>query len=455
MAFPEGFVWGAAAASYQIEGAAETDGKGLSVWDKFSRTPGKVYNGNTGDVACDHYHRYKEDVGLMKEIGLHAYRLSISWPRVMPAGTGAVNEAGLDFYDRLIDELLAAEITPYVTLFHWDYPYDLYCRGSWLNPDSPDWFADYTAVMAERLGDRVEHWMPFNEPSVFVQLGYYKGDDAHAPGDKLALDQTLLIAHRVLLAQGKSAQVLRATARKDAKVGMAMAGWVTIPATETPADIEAARRAMFTIHADHIWQHHWWSDPAILGAYPEEGVQFFGEAMPEIKAGDMETIHQPFDFYGMNIYHGSYVKQGEDGNPEPVVEPVGFPVTAFHWPVTPEALYWGPRFIAERYNLPIMITENGLSNPDWVGVDGKVHDPQRIDFTTRYLREYGRAFDDGVDIQAYFHWSIMDNFEWAEGMRHRFGLIHVDFQTQQRTLKDSAYWYKDVIASNGATLSEE
>ncbi|MFC1959225.1 GH1 family beta-glucosidase [Chloroflexota bacterium] len=452
MAFPEGFVWGAAAASYQLEGAAQADGKGLSVWDQFSHTPGKVYNGNTGDVACDHYHRYKEDVGLMKEIGLHAYRLSISWPRVIPAGTGAVNEAGLDFYDRLIDELLANQITPYVTLFHWDFPYDLYCRGSWLNRDSVDWFADYSTLMAERLGDRVKHWMPLNEPSVFVQLGYLIGE--HAPGDKLAFNQVLQIAHHVLLAQGKSIQAIRAAA-SDTQVGAALAGAVMIPATESPEDIEAARQAMFTTYDKHIWLRHWWADPVFFGKYPEDGVAFFGEDMPEIQVGDMETIQQPLDFYGMNIYHGTYIKQGADGKPEMLSEPVGYPVTAFHWPVAPESLYWGPRFISERYNVPIMITENGLANTDWVSVDGKVHDPQRIDFTTRYLRNYGRAFDDGVDIRAYFHWSIMDNFEWAEGMKHRFGMIHVDYATLKRTLKDSAYWYKDVIVSNGATLTEE
>ncbi len=451
MTFPSDFVWGAAAASYQVEGAAREDGKGLSVWDKFSHTPGKVYEGNTGDVACDHYHRYKEDVALMRQIGLQAYRLSVSWPRVLPEGVGEVNPAGLGFYDRLIDELLAAGITPYVTLFHWDFPYALYCQGGWLNRRSSDWFADYTDVMVRALGDRVRHWMPLNEPSVFIQLGHQVGN--HAPGDRLTFDQIVQMAHHTLVAQGKSTQIIRA-AVGGAQVGSAHAGHVVMPATESEDDIAAAREAMLTVRERHLWYHSWWSDPVFRGEYPAEAVALFGADMPEIRTGDMETIHQPLDFYGMNIYNGEYVRRGKDGNVEVVPHPDGRPLTAFHWPVTPEALRWGPRFVWERYRRPVAITENGLANSDWVALDGKVHDPQRIDFTRRYLLNFRQAAEDGVQVAGYFHWSIMDNFEWAEGYKHRFGLIHVDYQTQKRTLKDSAYWYRDVIASNGATLTQ-
>lgn len=452
MSFPKGFVWGAAAASYQIEGAAFEDGKGLSVWDKFTQWDGKVWRGQNGDVICDHYHRYVEDVALMKAMGLQAYRLSISWPRVLPEGTGKVNAPGLDFYDRLIDELLAAEITPYVTLFHWDYPYDLYCRGGWLNPYSSDWFADYTRVVANKLGDRVKHWMTLNEPVVFVAAGHWEG--RHAPGLELPFEQVLQVSHNVLLSHGKSVQVLRSEV-PDAQIGAAIVSDIGIPASDSAEDVEAARRFTFESEYQNLWRHSWWADPMLRGEYPEDAERLYGDLMPKIKPGDMETINQPLDFYGMNAYSGLYVRQGDDGEPEVVNLPTGFPVTVFHWPVAPEALYWGPRFLWERYGLPILITENGLSNTDWVATDGKVHDPQRIDFTRRYLRSYQKAAADGVEVNGYFHWSVMDNFEWAEGTKHRFGLIHVNYQTGKRTMKESAFWYRDVIASNGAILAED
>lgn len=451
MGFPQGFVWGAAASSYQIEGAAYEGGKGLSVWDVFTREPGRIYNNHTGDVACDHVRRFKEDVALMREIGLQAYRFSISWPRVLPMGTGGINAAGLGFYDRLVDELLAAGIAPYATLFHWDYPYELYCRGGWLNPESADWFAEYAELMAGKLGDRVKHWMTLNEHSVFVLLGHQTGE--HAPGDRWSQPKILRMAHNVLLAHGKAVQAVRAAVSGSVQVGAAPTGAVTMPASDAAQDVEAARQAMFSVAGSGLWSHSWWMDPSLLGHYPADGLALYEKDMPEIRPGDMETICQPLDFYGVNIYHGSVVRAGADGKPELVAAAVGEPMTAFPWPVTPDALYWGPRFLWERYKLPIIVTENGLANPDWVSLDGKVHDPQRIDFTARYLSSYRRAGRDGVDIRGYFHWSIMDNFEWAYGMRLRFGLIHVDYETQTRTLKDSAYWYRDVIASNGAWLT--
>jgi beta-glucosidase len=450
--FPKGFVWGAAAASYQIEGAANVDGRGASVWDMYCRKPDAVWNGHTGDVACDHYHRYAEDVGLMKEIGLQAYRLSIAWPRIQPEGTGKPNEKGLDFYDRLIDALLAAGITPWVTLFHWDFPLALYHRGGWLNRDSADWFADYTTHVVSRLSDRVKHWMTLNEPQVYIGAGHHEG--RHAPGDRLAFKEVLLAGHHTLLAHGKSVLAMRAAAKQPLRVGYAPVGLPKMPFdASSAADLAAAKQLMFGVRAETAWTNTWWMDPVYLGHYPEDGLKFFGSNAPEPRAGDMELIKQPLDFCGVNIYGGQYVRAGQNGEPEEVKMSLGAKLTAFEWYVTPEALYWGPRLFAERYGKPIVITENGLSNRDWLSLDGKVHDPQRIDFTQRYLREAGRAVADGVPFEAYFHWSIMDNFEWAHGYKHRFGLIYCDYDNgNTRTLKDSARWYSEVIRSNGASL---
>jgi len=452
MAFPKDFIWGAAAASYQIEGAAYEDGKGLSVWDMFCKKPGAVFQKHTGDIACDHYHRYREDVGLMKQIGLQAYRLSISWPRVIPQGTGAKNEAGLAFYDRLIDSLLEAGIEPFVTLFHWDYPLALYHRGGWLNPDAPNWFADYTAVVVDRLSDRVKKWMTFNEPAVFIGTGHKDG--YHAPGDKLRLAEVTRAAHHVLLAHGKSTQVIRARAKTASYVGYAPNAAVRIPHTESPADIAAAKHVMFETFDQGVWQNGLWIDPVYLGYYPEGLLRAYGAEGPPIRPGDMAQIHQPLDFFGTNIYSCDRVRAKESGEPgaETVPYGPGYPLTGINWPVAPDSLYWGARLFSERYQKPLYITENGLSLRDWVSLDGKVHDPNRIDFLTRYLSALRRASADGANVAGYFQWSILDNFEWAEGYRERFGLIHVDYETQKRTLKDSAYFYSEVIRSNGANL---
>lgn len=452
MTFSKTFVWGAATASYQIEGAAREDGKGLSVWDVFCQKALTIWNNQSGDIACDHYHRYKEDVSLMKQIGLHAYRLSVSWPRVIPEGTGALNPKGLEFYDKLIDELLAAGISPYITFFHWDYPYELYRRGGWLNKDSPDWFAEYVKVVVDKLSDRVKHWITFNEPQVFIDVGHRSG--YHAPGDKLEFAQVLTAAHNVLLAHGKAVQAIRAHSRIESQAGLALAATVRIPATESPEDVEAARQSMFSVRARNCWSNTWWAEPVFFGRYPEDGLALFGDDVPPIGDRDMKTICQPLDFFAVNIYSGSMTRASKDGQPERVSFPVGQAMTTFQTPVRPEALYWGPRFFWERYNLPIIITENGMSNVDWISLDGKVHDPQRIDYLNRYLLELKKAYKHGVEVLGYFQWSIMDNFEWREGYKERFGLIYVDFPTQKRILKDSAYWYKEVIASNGANLDK-
>ncbi len=454
MGFPEGFTWGVAAASYQVEGGAYEDGKGLSVWDTFCRRPGAVWQGHTGDVACDHYHRYREDVALMKELGVRAYRLSISWPRVLPDGTGRVNPKGLGFYERLVDELRGAGIEPWVTLFHWDYPEALFRRGGWLNPESPEWFAGYARVMTEALSDRVTHWMTLNEPQVFIELGHRTG--AHAPGIRLTMGEVLQASHNVMLAHGKAVQEIRAASRSESRVGFAPAAGPAMPATEGEADVAAARAALFAVNQPTAFNHAWWMDPVLLGSYPEDGLEFFGDDVPRVAEGDMETICQPLDFFGANIYNGYRVRAGEDGRPEAVPLPVGYPMTTQgDWPITPECLYWGPRFYYERYGVPIVITENGHQNPDFVMLDGEVHDPQRIDYLHRHLLELGRAVEDGVDVRGYLQWTFMDNFEWAYGYRIRVGLVYTDFPTQRRVPKDSAYWYRDVIASNGAALSFE
>ena len=450
MAFPKDFVFGCATAAYQIEGGAFEDGRGPSVWDMFCRKGGTIWQDHTGDVASDHYHRWAEDVAIMKQIGLRGYRFSISWPRVLPAGVGEVNEAGLAFYDRLVDALLAAGVQPYVTLFHWDYPYELYCRGGWLNPDSPNWFADYATLVAERLGDRVRHWMTLNEPQCFIGLGHHTG--IHAPGDRLGLKEVLRAAHHALLAHGKGVQAIRAAAKAQPAIGFAPVGSVKMPATESPADIEAARQSMFALEGKNLWANTFWMDPVFFGRYPEEAWTNMADEMPEIHDGDMETISQPLDFFGFNTYSGTFVKTTPDG-PRDVPFPDGHPITAFYWWVTPECMYWGPKFFYERYRLPIVVTENGMANVDWIALDGRVHDPQRIDYLHRHLLQLARAIDEGVDVRGYFVWTLMDNFEWAEGYKQRFGIVYVDYPTGRRVLKDSAYWYRDVIATNGAILS--
>jgi len=452
MSFPEDFIWGAAAASYQIEGGAYDNGKGLSVWDMMCKQPDKIWEGNTGDVSCDHYHRYQEDARLMGEIGLKAYRLSVSWPRVLPEGVGKVNDKGLAFYDRLVDALLENGVQPWVTLFHWDYPYDLYRRGGWLNRDSSDWFAEYTGVIVDKLSDRVSHWMTLNEPQVFIDVGHRTG--RHAPGLQLGFRDVLTAAHNSLLAHGKSVQVIRARARKKPVIGAAPVGVTVIPAADSPQNIETARRRMFSVQGKNCMNNTWFADPMVLGNYPEDGLKLFESELPEFPDSDMQTICQPLDFYGANIYRGDIVRAAGDGGYELVTGPDGPALTTMEWRITPEALYWGPCFLFERYKLPIVITENGMANCDWIHTDGKVHDPQRIDYLTRYLREFRRAIDDGVDGRGYFIWTIMDNFEWAFGYKQRFGIIYIDFATGKRTLKDSAYWYRDVIASNGKILTD-
>lgn len=451
--FPDGFTWGAAAASYQIEGAKDEDGKGQSVWDMFCERPGAVFEGHSGAVACDHYHRYGQDVAYMAELGLQAYRMSISWPRVLPEGRGQLNERGFEFYDRLVDSLLEKKITPYVTLFHWDYPLELFHQGGWLCRDSSDWFAQYAAAVVERLSDRVTHYFTLNEPQVYLGHGHHDGH--HAPGLTLPFSQVLLAGHHTLVGHGKAVQAMRAAAKQKLFLSYAPVAMPKLPKDDSSESVEFARKATFDVTRADCWVNSWWMDPVVLGTYPEQGLEFFGKDAPPIRDGDMEIISSPIDALGVNIYEGRTVVPNPDGSIAALEEmaPAGAPRSAFNWPITPDALYWGPRFLHERYKIPLYITENGLSGRDWVHRDGKVHDPHRIDFTCRYLRALRRAISDGADVRGYFHWSILDNFEWAAGYRERFGLIHVDYQTQQRTPKDSFDWYRRVIASNGEHLA--
>ena len=447
MSFPADFRWGVATASYQIEGSPYLVGGGHSVWDMFCKRPGAIHDASNGDIACDHFNRYREDCALMKDLGIENYRLSLSWPRILPTGRGTVDQAGLDFYDNLIDCLLEHGIDPHVTLFHWDTPYDIYLQGSWLNADISKWFADYTEIVSKKLGDRVASWMTLNEPQVFLGLGYETG--SHAPGDKLGQQELLWASHNALLAHGRSAQVLRSNITNGAQIGWAPVGVCSIPASDSAADIEAARKATLEMDSFSIWSLPLWNDPVFFGTYPECINKLWETSYYKPAEGDMQIINQVPDFFGANIYNAPRVRAGADGKPEVLPHPQGMARTIYHWPVTPEALYWGPKFFYEKYGKPIVITENGLGLSDWPHVDGKIHDPQRIDFLTRYMREFHRAGQDGVEIAGYFQWSLMDNFEWNEGYRFRFGLVYVDYETQVRNPKDSAYWYRDVIGSNG------
>jgi beta-glucosidase len=450
MPFPDDFAWGVTVPAFQVEGAAAEDGKGPSVWDMFARKPGAIRGGADFSVACDSYHRYREDVALMGELGLRAVNMSISWPRVLPDGVGQPNEAGLDFYDRLVDALLAAGVEPWVMLFHWDFPLALYRRGGWLNRDSAEWLAEYTTLLVERLSDRVTRWMTLTEPDVFIGEG--PGGGTLAPGDRLSFAEVLHAAHNTLLAHGKAVQAIRASAKQPASVGLSPSGPVRAPHTDSADDLEAARRAMFSIVRKDVNNNTWWLDPIFRGAYPQDGLELFGPDVPEIRDGDMEIISQPLDFFGASIYSGHTVRAAEEAWYR-VPDPPGAPKNLLDWRLLPETLYYGPKLFHERYGKPIVITENGLCSHDWVALDGGVHDPLRIDFMQRHLLQLERATADGVPVEGYFHFAFIDNVECAEGYKPRFGIVHCDFETLARTVKDSGRWYAEVIGTNGAALS--
>jgi beta-glucosidase len=447
MGFKEDFIWGAATAAYQIEGGALQDGRGLSVWDEFSHTPGKTRLGDHGDYACDSYNRMEEDIAILKELGMKAYRFSISWPRIIPNGTGAVNSKGIAYYDRLINALIKNNITPFVTLFHWDYPLELYYKGGWLNPDSPKWFAEYVKVVVDHFSDRVQYWVTQNEPECYIGLGHELG--LHAPGLQLPRKQVVRAWHYNLMAHGLAVKAIRENAKLKPYIGVVSCGDVPIPATDSIEDREVAIRAMFNkIDGPDLYLSFGdLLDPVILGKYPDRIIPY----LPLNYEKDMDTIAQPLDFVGLNIYYGSYVKYDEKQGCIRQEEIPGSAETSLGWKVEPKSLYWGPKMVIDRYNLPVYITENGLANNDWISLDGKVHDPQRIDFINRYLKELHRLSEEGYKdkLAGYFHWSLLDNFEWAEGYTKRFGLVYVDYSTYKRTIKDSGYYFKKVIESNG------
>ena len=429
--FPKDFWWGAATAAYQIEGAWNEDGKGESIWDRFSHTPGKIVNGDTGDVACDHYHRWRDDVALMQQLGLKGYRFSISWPRVMPLGRGPVNPIGLDFYDRLVDALLAANIQPFVTLYHWDLPQAI--EGGWIKRDVCGYFADYAALMVRRLSDRVKQWTTLNEPAVAAL--YAHRDGQHAPGlrnEKVARQ----VAHHLLVAHGQATQAMRAI-DPQVQIGIALNMTPVEIATDTPEN-----RA----DADRAWQYDegWFIDPLLRGCYPPAAWQAFGANVPEVQPGDMALIAQRFDMLGINYYSRRLVDKGVEVKPVP-----GSDYTEMGWEVHAPALGRLLARLKRDYHVPpIYITENGAAFKDAVSADGQVHDPRRLNYLREHLAELQRAIEAGVDVRGYFAWSLLDNFEWAQGYSKRFGLIHVDYATQRRIIKDSGQWYARAIAHN-------
>ena len=432
--FPSDFVWGAATAAYQIEGAWNEDGRGESIWDRFSHTPGKVRDGDTGDVACDHYHRYREDIALMKQLGLNAYRFSVSWPRVIPEGRGAANRAGLDFYDRLVDELLAANIEPFLTLYHWDLPQKLQDKGGWANRDTCGYFADYAALMAKRLGDRVNYWTTFNEPWVVAFVGNFMGE--HAPGftdKRLAMHVT----HHLLVAHGLATQTIRSIA-PNVKAGIVL----DFAPPEPAKDTEENRAAV-----EKIWQQGGalFLDPIFRGHYPRAVEPLIEKCEVPVQSGDMELIAQPLDFVGVNFYRRMMFD--EQGNP---TRTRGAEYTEMDWEVHAPAFKRLLLRLTADYRLPpIYITENGAAFPDEVGADGQIHDERRLSYIREHIGAVGEAISEGADVRGYFAWSLLDNFEWAKGFSKRFGLVYVDYPTQKRTIKDSGKWYAQVIARNG------
>jgi beta-glucosidase len=445
--FPPGFTWGAATASYQIEGAWNEDGKGESIWDRFSHTSGKVLNGDTGDVACDHYHRWQEDLGLLKTLGVNAYRFSLAWPRLLPDGTGAANEKGLAFYDRLVDGLLEAGIQPFVTLYHWDLPQVLEDQGGWPARHTAEAFVAYADLASRRLGDRVKHWITFNEPWVAAILGYLFG--THAPGLQDG-EAALRACHHLLLAHGWSVPVLRQNS-PGCEAGIVLNVSSTVPASPSPADYKAFReRDGFVLR--------WFMDPLYGRGYPvdvlEEGAwrthRLFGQ-LTFVKPGDLDAISVQTDFIGVNNYHREISRSLEISEAENLPRTMirSEEQTEMGWEVSPEGLF--ELLVRVYYDYrphKIYITENGASYSDGPGPDGCVHDERRRSYIHRHLVQAHRAIQAGVPLAGYFSWSLLDNFEWGYGYSQRFGLVWVDYQTQQRILKDSALWYRQVIQAN-------
>ena len=434
------FTWGVSTSSYQIEGAANEDGRGQSIWDTFCKVPGKVVNFDNGDMACDHYHRYKEDLDLMKWMGVKAYRFSVAWPRVIPDGVGRVNEMGLDFYDRLIDSLLEREIAPWLTMYHWDLPEALQLRGGWNNREIVEWFGEYSEVLTSRFGDRVKNWMTLNEPLCSAWLGHLYGD--MAPGIK-DLQTALNVSHNLLMSHGLACQVIRSTV-SEANVGIVINVTPAVPATDSQEDGNAAQLA-------DGFDNRWFLDPVFGRSYPADVIDALG-ASPEIHSGDMKLIAQDLDFLGVNFYSRQTVAADQNSKPLPIrsVNRENVKRTAMNWEVHPQAFEEILLRISKEYSpKAIYITENGSAWNDEV-INGEIIDDERIDYLVRHLDAMRSARDRGAPILGYFAWSFLDNFEWAYGYEKRFGLIYVDYKTQKRTPKKSAFFYRQLLLNGTA-----
>ena len=441
-AFPPGFVWGAATSAYQIEGATQEDGRGVSIWDRFAHEPGRVVDGSTGDIACDHYHRWPEDVSIMAGLGLGAYRFSISWPRIFPTGRGDLNPPGLDFYDRLVDGLLQRGIAPIPTLHHWDLPVELEDAGGWRSRDVVARFVDLAAACYERLGDRVGTWLTINEPWCIAFLGHHQG--VHAPGHR-DLGEAVRVAHHVLLAHGESVRVYRG-AGFPGRIGVALNLWPLEPASDDPADVAAARLGDASAN-------RWFLEAILRGRYPTEVVELYerasGRPFDAVQPGDMATIAQPIDLLGVNYYSRSLVRAAPDAElPWAAILPPPERQTAMGWDVVPEALERLLVDLDREYGIPLLVSENGAAYPDDPDREGRVEDPARITYLRDHIAAVRRAIAAGANVEGYLVWSLLDNFEWAEGLTKRFGLVAVDYASQRRTVKASGRFFAEVIAAN-------
>ena len=451
--FPDGFAWGTATASYQIEGAVDEGGRSPSIWDTFSHTPGKVQNGDTGDAADDHYHRYEEDVEHMAGLGVGWYRFSLAWPRLQPDGRGALNEAGVDFYSRLVDALLAKDIRPWITLYHWDLPQVLQDGGGWPERDTAERFAEYAGAVYERLRDRVAHWTTLNEPWVSAFIGHAVG--RHAPGLQDP-EAALRAAHHLMLGHGLAIEAMRARGDDGGTFGITLNVSPTDPASDDPGDVDAARRA------DGL-TNRLFLDPLLRGRYPEDVLEDVRGVTDgsHIHDGDEGRINAPIDVLGINYYYRTVVRKGSAEQPTAWVGQAdiqrvsrGLPRTEMGWEIDPKGLYDFLTRVARDYpGVPLYVTENGAAFADEKGPDGAVHDPARIEYLDAHFRAAHRAIGDGVDLRGYFVWSLLDNFEWSFGYSKRFGLLYVDYETLERTPKDSARWFAQVTRANGLPAS--
>jgi beta-glucosidase len=464
--YPSDFLWGAATAAFQIEGARHEDGKGDSIWDHFCDTPGKIENNDNGNTACDHFHRYPEDVQLMKNMGLTAYRFSLSWARIFPKGIGPINEKGLQFYKNLLTELRSAGITPFITLYHWDLPLELQKMGGWCHPESSDWFAFYTRTVVEAFKDDCQNWMTFNEPNIFVPYGLGLGN--HAPGLKLTPEELLLTHKNIMLAHGKSYSIIKAI---DSKMQVGIVPAMTPLMPHSKADLRTrnlAKQRQFSVYqplleaGDHEFKNiGWWIWPLLYGKYPEgfpnkeTSLASENDRQTEVfllSAKELASLKGQVDFLGVNTYTGYYVDFDHDSKMHLAPYEKGYPRTTMNWAVYPESLYYALNYLSDLSSLPIFIAENGMASNDWVHANGKVPDLDRIDFLQQYLEEATLAVKEGVKLKGYFAWSLMDNFEWACGLNQRFGLIHIDFETKARTPKESSKWYQELIRFHRGAL---